>query len=51
MDYRSWINIYLGKDMSQYRSWDAHIGKVIQKGEALVGKMNAIVILTDSYLL
>ena len=39
---------YRGVDISKECSWDAHIAKVIGKGKAQVGKMNAI--LTDSHL-
>ena len=33
---------YLGVDISKYFSWDTHIAKVIGKGKAHVGKMDAI---------
>ena len=39
---------YLGVEISKECSWDAHIAKVIGKGKAHVGKMDAI--LTDSHL-
>ena len=39
---------YLGVEISKECSWDAHIAKVIGKGKAHVGKMDAI--LTDSQL-
>ena len=39
---------YLGVEISKEWSWDAHIAKVIGKGKAHVGKMDAI--LTDSHL-
>ena len=39
---------YLGVDISKYCSWDAHIAKLIGKGEAHIGKIDAIV--TDSHL-
>ena len=39
---------YLGVEISNECSWDAHIAKVIGKGKAHVGKMVAI--LTDSHL-
>ena len=39
---------YLGVEISKERPWDAHIAKVLGKGKAHVGKMDAI--LTDSHL-
>ena len=39
---------YLGVKISNDCSWDTHIAKVIGKGNAQVGKMDAI--LTDSHL-
>ena len=39
---------YLGVEISKDCSWDAHINKVIGKGKAHVGKMEAV--LTDSHL-
>ena len=39
---------YLGVEISKDCSWDTHIAKVIGKGKAHVGKMDAI--LTDSHL-
>ena len=39
---------YLGLEISEDCSWDGHIAKVIGKGKAHVGKMDAI--LTDSHL-
>ena len=39
---------YLGVEISEQCSWDAHIAKVIGKGEAYVCNMDAI--LTDSHL-
>ena len=39
---------YLGVDISKDFSWDTHIAKVIGKGKAHVGTMDAI--LTDSHL-
>ena len=38
---------YLGVEISKECSWDAHIAKVIGKGKAQVGKMDAII--TDSH--
>ena len=37
---------YLGVEISKECSWDAHVAKVIGKGKAHVGKMDAT--LTDS---
>ena len=39
---------YLGVDMSEDCPWDTHIAKVVGKGKAQVGKMDAI--LTDPHL-
>ena len=39
---------HLGVEISKECSWDAHKAKVIGKGKAHVGKMDAI--LTDSHL-
>ena len=39
---------YLGVEISKECSWDAHTAKVIGKGKAHLGKMDAI--LTDSHL-
>ena len=39
---------YLGVEISKDCSWDTHIAKVIGKGKAHIGKMDAI--LTDSHL-
>ena len=39
---------YLGVKISKYCSWDTHIAKLIGKGKAHVGKMDAILI--DSHL-
>ena len=39
---------HLGVEISKECSWDAHIANVIGKGNAHVGKMDAI--LTDSHL-
>ena len=40
--------MYLGVETSEDCSWEAHVVKVIGKGKAHVGKMDAI--LTDSHL-
>ena len=39
---------YLGVEISEDCSWDAHIAKVVGKGKSQVGKMDAI--LTDPHL-
>ena len=39
---------YLGVEVSKDYSWDTHIAKVLGKGKAQVGKMDAIQ--TDSHL-
>ena len=38
---------FLGLQVSKYCSWDPHIAKIVGKGKAHVGKMDAI--LTDSH--